>query len=118
MRRVLDLPHGMPITRFRPKPRVELPEGTRELPLFDKDTPPDQQIQQVWVARARVFDLTDDTQRGDYEKVWQLVCDGQARVSENSTEFHDGRFLAFLRWAEFDYKVPESCRPPSATTGD
>ncbi len=118
MRRALDLPKGMPVTRHQPKPRVEIPEGVRELPLFDKDTPPDQQIQQVWHARVKVFDLTDDTQRDEYERVWQLVCDGQAQVSENNTQFHEGKFLAFLRWSEFEYKVPESCKPPSSTTGD
>ncbi len=106
MKRALSLPRGLPTVRHRPKPQVEIPAGVKEIPLIDKNTPEEEQIQEHWIAHAKVFDLTDDTQLAEYEGVWQLACDNLGRVVDNQVEFHDGKYLAYLRWAEFSYKLP------------
>lgn len=110
MAQQLRLPSGMPVHRFRPSPSVEIPPTVTELPLVDEKTPPDKQVQQVWHARARVFDLGDPGDLDDYNKVWQQVTDGTALRGVERIEFNQasGTFLALLRWVEFTYKVPES----------
>lgn len=108
MANVLRLPRGLPTVRHRPKPPVAVPAGLEEIPLIDKNTPDEEKIQEVWVAKVGIFDLSDTTQRDDCQRIWQLVCDGQARMCENRTDFIEstGKYIAYLRWAEFEYKLP------------
>lgn len=63
--RMLHVPRGVPVARFTPPASVELPPG-QEIPLLAADGPDNQKLQQHWVAKVKVFDLTDDTQRGEY----------------------------------------------------
>lgn len=103
--RMLHVPRGVPVARFHPPAHVELPAGA-EVPLIPADAPPEKKLQQVWVAKARVFNLSDDTQRREYEEVWQRVTDGHATISESRVDFHNGSYVALLRWADFVYKLP------------
>lgn len=102
----LAIPKGMPVARHRPSPTVAIPAGIDELPLIDGKTPGDRQIQNHWIAQVQVFDLGDPDQLKDYTAVWQQVSDGKAQMCEHRTEFNDGKFVALLRWADFDYKLP------------
>jgi len=98
--RAVNMPKGVPTVRFQPTPSVDVPTG--QLPLIDKDHP----IQQVLVARVGIFDLADQGQSDDYAHAWQKITDGQGAVSENKVEFHNGKYIAYLRWAEFTYTLP------------
>jgi hypothetical protein len=100
----------MPVIRYKEKPSVALPPGLNEVPLIDPKKGPDHQLQQRLVARVKVFDLCQDTERAEYEKIWQMVCDGTALMSEHRTEFvaEKGAFIAMLRWSEFQYKLPDT----------
>lgn len=102
----LKVPPGLPVSRYRETRVVQLPSTQTELPLIDKKTPPEKQVQEVWVAQVGVFNLADDAQRKKYEEVWQRVCNKIAIVSESRTEFHNGSYIALLRWADFEYKLP------------
>lgn len=99
----LKIPKGMPITRYADKKRVNVPDKG-EAPLIDEKHP----VEERWIARIRVFNLNDETELGDYERVWQLVCDGRAKMCEHRTEFENGKFVAMLRWSEFEYKLPDT----------
>jgi hypothetical protein len=104
----MALPKGIPVARHTPPKHVVVPEG--ELPLIDPKDPPNKQIQEVWTARIKVFDLSNDVQREEYEKVWQAVCDGNARISESQVNFvaSDAKYVALLRWADLTYKIPQT----------
>lgn len=104
--RMLHVPKGVPIARFHPPAKVALPPGTQEIPLIPKDGPADRKLQEVWAAKARVFDLSDAAQLAEYEKVWQTITDGHATLSESRIDFHEGKYVALLRWADFSYKLP------------
>lgn len=108
--KALNLPPGMPTNRYYPPPAVEIDKTTPELPLVDGDTPKDAQVQEMWTARVRVFDLSDPTDAKDYERIWQEVCDGHARMAEYQTHFipEKCKFVALLRWVSLRYKVPAS----------
>jgi len=115
MAQSLKLPKGIPTSRYQPPPLVEVPAGVDELPLVDKQTPSEKQIQEHWVARVRVFDLSDSGEGGDlekYERIWQQIADGHAVLCEHRTEFQEssGKFVALLRWADRKYKVPSEKR--------
>ena len=99
--RLLNIPKGVPTVRTQPQPSVEVPSDG-QLPLIDKDRP----LQQVWNAKVGMFDLGDDLQCEAYRLAWQKITDGQAVMSENKVEFHNGKYLAYLRWAEFTYTLP------------
>lgn len=107
MAQMLRIPKGVPIARAQPRPLVQIPEGVQELPLIDKDMPPERHVQEVWRAHVRTFNLSEDAQREEYERVWQRITDGHAVSCESRVEFHDGKFLALLRWADFEYKLPQ-----------
>jgi hypothetical protein len=99
------IPKGMPIARHVPRPEIEVPPG--ELPLIPKDAPPEKSVQELWKAQVRTFDLSDEEQRLAYEAVWQRVTDGLAKVSpDHRIDFHNGKYIAYLRWADFSYKLP------------
>lgn len=108
MAAALSLPKGLPTNRYRPKPPVALPAGLDELPLMDAKTPPEKRIQEHWIARVNVFDLSDREQLAQYEHIWQKICDGLYVLCEQRTEFtpESARFVTLLRWAELEYKVP------------
>lgn len=110
MAKALNLPKGIPTSRYKPRPKIEIPSGMSELPLVDKNHPNDQKIQEVWIARVKVFNLSDEEELGEYTSIWQSICDGAAIMSEHRTEFmpDSGRFVALLRWAELQYKVPSA----------
>ena len=110
MAKVLAIPDGMPIHRVRPRPAVEIPPDLTELPFIDKDSPSKEKIQQIWVAKVRVFDLTKEPDLKDYEKVWQQITDGLCRMCEHRIDFFEGRYLVLLRWAEFVYKLSATKR--------
>jgi hypothetical protein len=101
----LKVPPGLPISRFRERPTVAVPPGS-ELPLIDKATTPEKRIQEIWNAKVRVFDLSKEEQLKEYEAVWQDVCLGKCMVSEHKTEFHNGTYIALLRWAALEYRLP------------
>ena len=98
--RMLNIPTGVPTVRAKAQAQVEVPSG--QLPLIDKDKP----LQQVWNARVGIYDLSDTNQAEEYRMAWQKITDGQGMMSENKVEFHDGKYLAYLRWAEFTYTLP------------
>jgi hypothetical protein len=105
MQNKMVIPKGMPIARHVPRPEVNVPQG--ELPLIPKDAGPDKAVQEVWTAHVKTFDLSNEEQCSQYEAIWQRVTDGQARVSPDAkVEFHDGKYIAYLRWADFSYKLP------------
>jgi hypothetical protein len=103
--RMLHVPRGVPIARFQPPAQVPIGPG-QEVPLIAKDAPADRKLQEVWTARTRVFDLADVEQVKEYEKVWQRITDGHATFSESRIDFHEGKYVALLRWADFSYKLP------------
>jgi hypothetical protein len=98
--RALNMPKGIPTVRYQPPPQVDVPGG--QLPLIDQDHP----LQQVLNAKVGVFDLSDDNQAEAYRLAWQKITDGHGAVSENKVEFHAGKYIAYLRWAEFTYALP------------
>lgn len=101
----LHVPKGVPIARFRPPAQVTVPKG-QEVPLIAKDGPADRKLQEVWVAQARVFDLSNAEQLSQYRDVWQKITDGHATLSEHRVDFYNGAYTALLRWADFTYKLP------------
>lgn len=104
--RMLHVPRGVPVARFHPPAKVPLPAGVSEIPLIPKDGPADRKLQEVWTAKVKVFDLSDDTQREEYAAVWQKITDGHATMSESRVDFLNGKYVALLRWADFSYKLP------------
>jgi hypothetical protein len=104
--RTLHIPSGVPVARFRPPPSVTVPAG-QEVPLISKDAPPEKRVQEVWVVHVKAFNLSDAADADAYEKVLQKIVDNQAiEMSNSRVDFHDGRYTALLRWAEFVYKLP------------
>lgn len=104
--RLVSVPDRMKSVRFRPPRQAEKPEG--EIPLIDPKGPKEQQLKQVWTAKVRVFDMSDAEQLKAYTEIWQQITDGKATVSKEDGPHFDpqtGKFLTFLRWAEFSYKV-------------
>lgn len=104
----LKLPRGIPIARHRPDPLVELPADGR-VPFIDKKDDEKKVIQQHWIAKIRVFDMSDPNDAEECERVWQGVCDGRYQMCENKTEFVESRgtFVQLLRYAELHHKLPE-----------
>lgn len=107
LNRVLKIPRGLPIARHIPAPTVEVPADS-EVPLFGKDDKAENKLQQIWTAKIKVFNLNDEKELIEYTKVWQLITDGKGTISESTTNFHDGKYSALLRWSEFSYKIPET----------
>lgn len=97
----------MQFTRFRPQPKVEIPGA---VPLIDPSAPPEQQVQQIWRARVRVFDLADEKQLQEYAAVWQQSCDGETMIVDERLEWSTAtnNFKAYVRWAEFHYRAPHA----------
>lgn len=107
MARSIPVPPGVPVARFVPPPQVQVPDGA-PVPLISANAPDGEKVQQCWVARVRVFHLDRDDERQAYEAVWQKVTDGHALVSETRVDFYQGAYVAFLRWVEFEYKLPST----------
>lgn len=108
MAKTLRIPHGVPIARHKPNPKITVPGG--ETPFFHPDDPDDKKLQQIWHVKVRVFDLSKPEDVEEYQQAWQKITDGQAVCSEQKTDFDSerGTYIAFLRWAEFDYRLPEN----------
>lgn len=102
------LPPSMNPARFTPPKQVELPEGVSQIPLIAPTDPGYKQVQEIWTARVRVFDLSKEEDIKEYEQVWQNVCDGLAKISDNQVHFVEkkGTYIALLRWAALSYKLP------------
>lgn len=111
--RTLNLPRGLPTSRYKPPAPVEVPPGVTELPLIDEKTPDRNKVQEVWEAKVRVFNLSLEQDLEDYQQVWQQIADGHAVQCEHQTQFDEARgtFVALLRWAHLHYKVPEGQTP-------
>lgn len=107
--RSIRMPKGIPVVRHRPAPSVELPPGVSELPLIDKTDKKERYIQEHWVAKIRVLDMSDPNDIEECEKIWQGVCDGLYKMAEHRTEFvkERGTFVQLLRYAELHHKLPE-----------
>jgi hypothetical protein len=103
--RMLHVPRGVPIARFQPPAEVPIAPG-QEVPLIAKDAPAERKLQEIWTAKTRTFDLSNDEQREAYDAVWQRITDGHATMSESRVDFHEGKYVALLRWADFSYKLP------------
>ena len=102
----------MPTFRWTAPRSAEIPsELNGEIPLIDpKKDDPSKQVQEIWLAHAEIFDLSNDDARKRYEAVWQGVCNGEAKISEHLVNFvaDKGTYVAFLRWSTFKYKVPSA----------
>lgn len=101
----LRIPKGMPTTRYQAPKVLEVPRGT-EVPLLDPELPEEKQVQEVWRANVRVFNLPGDTDA--LQEVWQMVTDGRAQVCENHTHFDSttGKYSVFMRWALIEHALP------------
>lgn len=114
LRRLLNLPPDVPRARYRPPGKIEVPEGAAPEELFvgKPDDPDSRKVQEVWVARVRVFRLPQETE--EYQAVWQRVTDGEAFISrDNNTHGNlvnwdptKSEYVALLRWVELEYKLP------------
>lgn len=96
----------MPVVRFHPTRTAEI-QGT-EVPMIHPDDPKSKQVQEIWTAHVRLFDLSDDKQIKEYEQVWQEICDGRSKFADQQGPEWDatkGRHVALLRWASLSYKV-------------
>jgi hypothetical protein len=104
------VPTGMPVSRYRAPKQVPMPSGVKEIPLIDPKKGPEHQLQLHYEAHVDTFNLGDDTDRKRYQDIWQMVCNGEAIVSESRTEFipTKGSFIALLRWSHIQYKLPEA----------
>ncbi len=105
--KILNVPRGVPTSRYYPPQTVEIPKGA-EIPLFGKDDKPENKLQQIWTAKVKVFNLNDATELKEYTDTWQLITDSKGVVSENITNFHEGKYTALLRWSEFSLKIPDT----------
>jgi len=105
--KVLRVPRGVPTARYYPPQTVEVPDNT-EVPLFGKDDKPENKLQQIFNAKIRVFNLSLEQDLKDYTDVWQKITFGEGAVSESIVNFHNGTYVAFLRWSEFSLKIPDT----------
>jgi len=105
--KILNVPRGVPTARYYPPQTVEVPQNS-EVPLFGKDDKPENQLQQVLNANVRVFNLSIEQDLKDYTAVWQLITFGKGAVSESVVNFHNGTYVALLRWSEFSLKIPDT----------
>lgn len=114
MQQQLRVPPGMMTNRYRPPLPVQVPPGLQEVPLIAPDDPAHKQVQQVWIAKTKVFDLSNPDQLAEYEKIWQLLCDGHGQVCEQRLDFvpATGRYMAFLRWAHYQAHLPGTLPTP------
>lgn len=96
----------MRTVRHRPTPPVQV--GSGQLPLVDPKDPDSKQIQEHWYAKVRVFDLSKEPDLLEYEQIWQHQCDGTANICEHRVDLDaaNGRYLAFVRWANIVLKAP------------
>jgi hypothetical protein len=113
LRRVV--PAHLPLTRYKAEIPIQADDqtpGGPDIPFVDKNDPAHKQFREKWVAKCKVFDLSNEAQLAEYEKIWQLVADQAGAVCESKTEFNaeKGTFLAFIRWAEFTILPPAGSR--------
>lgn len=108
MSRQLRVPAGMSPVRYKPPLPVHTPPEQVEVPFIAPDDPAHKQVQQMWVAQTRVFNLGNKTELADYQGVWQLLSDGHGQVCEQKLDFDpkQGTYIAFLRWAKYEAYAP------------
>jgi hypothetical protein len=108
MKRIIGLPKGVPTARYIPPAQVNVPEGTSELPLIDQNHPSHRKVQEIWIAKLKLFDLSKDDEVVACEAVWQAVTDGKAKLAESQVVFDPkrGTFVHLLRWIALEYRLP------------
>ena len=111
--RTLRVPPTMNFIRARPDAKVPVPAGLTETPFIHPEDPARSQIQQIWTAKVRVFDMSKSEDVTAYEQVWQLICDAGAQLSETRTDYNpkSEAYTVFCRWSEFSYKLPKDVTP-------
>ncbi len=114
MQKLLRVPANMQAPRYRPPVDIAVPAGM-ETPFIHPDDPQSKQLQQVWTAKVRVFNMSTAQDVIDYEAVWQRACDGLGHVSESRTDYNKEieAYVVFCRWSEVTFKLPPTQMPPS-----
>lgn len=105
----LRIPMGMATPRFRADRMVEVEGGAANAPQIVPGDPPHKQVKKRMVAKARVFNLLVPEEVLEHEAVWQLIADGEAKVSNPVLQpiYVEGKgLLAYLRWSEIEYLLP------------
>lgn len=105
----LRIPTGMSTPRFRADRMVEVEGGLANAPQIVPGDPEHKLVKRRLVAKTRVFNLLDPQEVLQHEEVWQLVADGEAKVSNPVLQpvYVEGKgLLAYLRWCEFEYLLP------------
>jgi hypothetical protein len=105
------IPQQMRRVRFVAPKTLSTPSG--EVPLIHPDDPDSRQIQDHYLAEARVFNLSDPLDLADYNRVWQDITDGISLLSAEDVKFSElhGHFVAFLRWVDVEPALPGQPRP-------
>lgn len=117
MSQQLRVPAGMMPVRYKPPLPVHVPPDMAEAPFIAPEDPAHKQVQQVWVAKTKMFDLANEKDLAAYEQTWQLLSDGHGQVCEQRLDFDpkSGSYKAFLRWAQFDAYLPGALPTTSRT---
>ena len=71
------------------------------VPFLKNNDSEDLQPVLKYTARAKVFDLANDVDMGEYTEVWNSVCQGEAvcDVEERAFCKETQNFKVFMRWA-------------------
>ncbi|MHC4617936.1 MAG: hypothetical protein ACYTEQ_09305 [Planctomycetota bacterium] len=87
---------------------------------FKEDDPPDRKPQLRMRAHVKVFDMSDEEDRKQYEGVWQGVAEGRIMCSceEKKYDKDISNWRIFLRWAEQYYTAPAGIREDLANAAE
>jgi len=61
-----------------------------------------------YTVHSKVFDLSDDKQLEEFNEVYKQVPLGDVIISEEDRQFHDGKFIVYLRWADVEIVKEET----------
>ncbi len=105
--RTLRIPDGMKTPKYHAPRTIEV-KG--ETPFIDKKDAKQKQIQRRMIARIKTFNLSDEKDLKEYERIWQMICDGRGQKSESMLSWDATKcaYIAFLRWSEVEFKLPEA----------
>ena len=53
-------------------------------------------------VHLRIFDLSNEEDIKEIEKIYQEIADGKALISEERTEFNNGKYITYLRWVYYE----------------
>ncbi len=102
----VKIPEAMETPRFLAERYVDI---SGEIPLVDPAAPAAKQVRKRLVAKCRVFNLLDEADIKEYQKIWQDIADKAAVFCEKSDPVvQDGKMLAFLRWGAWEYMAPQT----------